>query len=42
MYDSAHFREHLPAPVAKFLDLLVDAEADSMTGLSMCSSNSRS
>ena len=24
VYDSAHFRERLPAPVPKFLDLLVD------------------
>ena len=24
VYDFAHFREHLPAPVPKFLDLLVD------------------
>src|SRR5712691_2610893 len=43
VYDSAHFRERLPAPVPKFLDLSsINAEADSAgTGFFMCSSNSR-
>jgi hypothetical protein len=40
-YDFAHFRERLPAPVPKFVDLsAINAEADSaVTGLFMYSSN---